>query len=77
MTDRYHTLTVTLEREIRDDDAEALIKAIMQMRGVLDVQGEVAEFEFYAAREQAKRDLREELLEVLLPDLAKRRRDSR
>jgi len=44
MTDRFHTLTVTLEREIRDDDAEALIKAIMQLRGVLDVQGEVADY---------------------------------
>lgn len=35
MTDRYHTLTVVLERDMRDDDAAALIAAIGQLRGVI------------------------------------------
>lgn len=41
MTDRFHALTVVLEHDMRDDDAQALIDAIKQMRGVLNVRGEV------------------------------------
>lgn len=37
MSDRYFALTVVLEQDIRDDDAEPLIAAIRQMRGVADV----------------------------------------
>lgn len=33
MTDRFHTLTVVLEHDMRDDDAQALISAIGQLRG--------------------------------------------
>ena len=43
MTDRYSSLTVVLERDIRDDDAEPLIAAIRQLRGVLRVVPKVAD----------------------------------
>ena len=39
MTDRYNILTVALEKDLRDDDAQALINAIKMMRGVADVAG--------------------------------------
>ena len=42
MTDRFHSLTVVLEREIRDDDAEPIIAAIKMIKGVAEVTGEVA-----------------------------------
>lgn len=38
MTDRYNAFTVILENDIRDDDAQPIINAIKQIRGVLDVQ---------------------------------------
>ncbi len=41
MTDRYHSLTVALEKDTREDDAEALIAAIEQLRGVAGVEGNV------------------------------------
>ena len=37
MTDRYDAFTVVLERNIRTDDAEPVLAAIRQLRGVLDV----------------------------------------
>ena len=43
MTDRYNALTVVMEKDMRDDDAEALIAAIRQLRGVLSVSGNVAD----------------------------------
>jgi hypothetical protein len=43
MTDRYNALTVVLEHDIRDDDAEAVANAIRQLRRVLSVSGNVAD----------------------------------
>ena len=67
MTDRYHTLTVVLERDTRTDDAKALIAAIGQMRGVLNVSGVVSDVEAHMAQERARRELGEKLLDVLYP----------
>ncbi len=65
MTDRYHTLTVVLERDTRTDDVEALIAAIQQMRGVLKVSGVVSDMDSHMAEERARRELGEKLLAVL------------
>ena len=65
MTDRFNTLTVVLERDIREDDAEALLTAILQLRGVLSVSGDVADPAAYMAEERAKRQLGKKLWEVL------------
>ena len=43
MTDRIHSITVVLPRNIREDDAESLIKAIGMLRGVVSVTGNVAD----------------------------------
>lgn len=43
MTDRYGALTVILDRDIREDDAEHLMNAIRMMRGVAEVKGEITE----------------------------------
>lgn len=67
MTDRYNTLTVVLEMDIREDDAEALLAAIRQLRGVLSVSGNVADPTTYMAEERAKRELGEKLWQVLYP----------
>ena len=64
MTDRYHTLTVVLEHDIRDDDAESLISAIEHIRGVLSVSGNVADIQSHFAEERARLDLRRKLFEV-------------
>ena len=71
MTDRYHTLTVVLERDTRDDDAEPLLAAIRQIRGVLSVTGSVVSPESHMAQERARRELGDKLCAVLhLPNWA-------
>lgn len=67
MTDRYNALTIVLEKDIRDDDAEALLSAIRQLRGVLSVSGNVADLGSHLAQERARRDLGEKLWRVLYP----------
>jgi hypothetical protein len=67
MTDRYNALTVVLEKDIRDDDAEVLLAAIRQLRGVLSVSGNVAEPIDYIAQQRARHELGEKLWHVLYP----------
>lgn len=65
MTDRYFCLTVALERDIRDDDAECIINAIKMIRGVLNVKGEVSNPDVWMAEERARRELAEKILDVV------------
>lgn len=68
MTDRFNTLTVVLDRDIREDDAEYLINAIKSIRGVIDVKGNVSDPSEYMAIQRAGYKLREKLWEVLNQD---------
>jgi hypothetical protein len=68
MTDRLHTLTVVLETDMRVDDAESLISAIRQLRGVLSVTGEVSDMTAHMAQERARRELGQKIMNVIYPD---------
>ena len=65
MTDKFSTLTVVLERDIRDDDAELLLNAIRHIKGVLRVKGDVTDPSEYMAYERAKNELRLKLFSSL------------
>ncbi len=67
MTDRFYALTVILEKDIRDDDAEPMINAIKMIKGVQDVQPHIADPSVWMAQERARRDLGEKLWHVLYP----------
>ena len=67
MTDRYHSLTVVLEKDMRSDDAEGLLAAIQRMRGVLSVTGEVTDVGTWMAEERARQELGTKIWHVLYP----------
>lgn len=43
MTDRHSGYVITLDHDIREDDAERIITALRQIRGVVDVRPVVAD----------------------------------
>lgn len=66
MTDRVRTLTVVLDRDLRVDDAQAVIAAIKQLRFVSDVEeGRPVDFDDHLARDVARQELRAKLWELL------------
>lgn len=65
MTDRYHSLTVTLDVDIREDDAQAIISAIKQMRRVIDVTGNVADLDSHMAEQRTRRELGQKIIDVI------------
>jgi cell division protein FtsX len=66
VTDRVRTLTVFLEQDMRDDDAQGIVGAIQQIRGVRAVElGKPVTMEQHLAREAVRRELIDELYAVL------------
>lgn len=56
MTTRLKALTVILDSDIREDDAESLIAAIRQLRGVGTVESVEASSTDYYARQRVALD---------------------
>ena len=65
MSDRYNSLIVFLEADIKDEEAQPLIEAIMQFRGVLSVQPNVSNMLSILAEERARYEMRERLYRAL------------
>lgn len=69
MTDRYFCLTMALEKDIREDDAQQIINAIEMIRGVIKVDGNISDMNSYVAEERVRRELGNKLIEVVFPEL--------
>lgn len=67
MTDRLKGLVVTLDQDYRIDDAEAIVNAIRQIKGVLSVSTSIATGEDYFNRERIRHELGEKLWAILYP----------
>jgi hypothetical protein len=66
MTDRINALTVVLAEDIREDDAEGLINAMLQMRHVLSVKPNVSDpLAVHVAEQRVTHDLMKRMLAIL------------
>lgn len=65
MTDRFNSLTVVLDKDYREDDAQVLIAAIKILRGVIEVTGNVADVQAFVAESRARREMAEKLFAAL------------
>jgi hypothetical protein len=65
MTDRFNTLTVVLEHEIREDDAEYILNAIRMIKGVISVESNVSNITDHMALETARHELRKKFYDLL------------
>ena len=67
MTDRLTGVFVVFEEDLREDDAEPIIDAIKQIRGVLGVESQVSDMTNWAAEARVRQKLTRELWSVLHP----------
>lgn len=67
MTDRFDSLTVVLERDIREDDAECTINAVSMIKGVISVTPHVSDPESHIAYMRVRRELSEKMWRVIYP----------
>lgn len=71
MTDRYAGFVVTLEQDMRSDDAEQTIAAIRQIKGVIAVEPILASAEIHMANVRAQREIENKIMMVLWPNMVK------
>jgi hypothetical protein len=64
VTDRHSGYIVTLEQEVRKDDAEAIIAAIGMIKGVLTVDAVVADASTYIERRRARSQIINKLIDI-------------
>jgi len=69
MTDRLNGVTVTFDRDIRDDDAECLIQAIKMIKGVVHVEPNIVTSEDWMAQTRTKTEIRNKLYEFINTEL--------
>jgi len=75
MTDRIRHLTVTLDRDYRDDDVHHIVNAIVQLRGVSGVEINVVSVNDLLARAAVAGEIRlklHEAIEAVFADHGKR-----
>lgn len=66
MTDRFNALTVILDGDTRDDDAQDLINAIRQLRGVRHVEPHVRDLsESIIQRKRAILEFRMKIMDAI------------
>lgn len=65
MTDRYKGFLVTVQGELRSDEADNIINALKMVKGVENVFPYVKEAEDYMMEGKAKRDAYNDILQVI------------
>jgi hypothetical protein len=75
MTDRVNGFFVTLDKDIREDDAVAIRRAILMVRHVIDVQPHISDFEDHVAKQRVRKDLGRKIWDIIFPDSFLKARD--
>lgn len=65
VTDRHAGYIVTLADDIREDDAEAIIQALLMIKGVARVEPVVADYALHLATTRAKGEITDKLRQLL------------
>ncbi len=69
MTDRYKGFLVTLDKEIRDEDAENIVNALKMVKGVHSVKPYIKGMEDHMMYEKAKSDMGHKILDFVRKDI--------
>ena len=62
MTDRIHSVTVALTKNIRIDDAQPILDAIGMIKGVLNVAPNIADSSDWVIRQRVESEIRSRIL---------------
>ena len=65
MTDRVKGFTVTLERDVRDDDFQRIMEAVEMIQGVLHVEPSLSTPQDHMVRTRLKSDITRNILKLI------------
>ena len=65
MTDRVKGFTVTLERDIREDDFQRILEAVEMIKGVAHVEPSISTVDDHMVRTRLKIDITRNILKLI------------
>lgn len=65
MTDRVKGLVITLDKDYRTDDVEAIVNAIKMVKGVADVDTSITDMDDHMNRTIIRQELTKKLFDTL------------
>ena len=65
MTERVKGFTVTLERDIREDDFQRILEAVEMITGVLHVEPVLVTHDDFMIRQRLKNDITKNILKLI------------
>jgi hypothetical protein len=65
MTDRIKGFTVTLDRDIRDDDFEAIANAVRMIKGVIDVHPSIDSPDDHINKQRVRWEIRDKFMALI------------
>lgn len=68
MTDRIHSITLVLEADLREDDAQSLLAAVRMLKGVISAAGNVSNITDYIAQARVRLEYGQQLLAIVYPN---------
>lgn len=71
MSDKYSGFTVALEDDIKDENATAVMQAILQIRGVIRVEPIVADSATFIAEARVRNEIGGQIINIVWPSRQK------
>lgn len=71
MSSRVAGFVVTLDRDVKDEDRDAVLTALRMVKGVLSVKPVEASCDLHIAQERASREWQQKIADLLWPKAAK------
>lgn len=68
MTNAINSITIVLEHNMREDDAQALLNAVQMLKGVITARANVSGLTDYIAQARARYEYGCKLMGVIYPD---------
>ncbi|MEE9338446.1 MAG: hypothetical protein V3U87_10225 [Methylococcaceae bacterium] len=69
MTDRLNGVTITFDRDIREDDAERILDAFRMVKGVVHVEPNIVTHKDHFTEMKVKTDVRDKLYKFISTEL--------
>jgi hypothetical protein len=65
MTDHHTAYIITLDKDIKEDDAEILMSALMMIKGVISVSPVISDIQSHVAEQRANLKLKDKLINLI------------
>ena len=65
MSNKYHSVTVAIEKGLKEEDIKHIIDAIKMIKGVISAEGNIADATLYIAESRARHEMQQKIVDII------------